>query len=113
MNNGKMNMWQVDCVKKILVALVLQWRRKQPKSCGTDRLKNINLDTLIWYAMATAKHMEKYGTHGVCKTCAKYEIMDKQSLEYKNWLKSKNYATWENDHHNGKTKCSRVNKHAM
>ena len=53
---------------------------------------------------------EVWDTYGVCKTCAKYENMDKQSLEYKNWLKSKNYATWENYHHNGKTKCSRVNK---
>ena len=48
--------------------------------------------------------------YGCCKTCKKYENMDRQSKEYEKWVNSKAYAKWKKEHEEESVVCHRVKK---
>ena len=51
-----------------------------------------------------------WDVYGCCKTCEKYERMDRQSKEYRKWVKTKAFTTWKKDHEEDSVVCHPVMK---
>lgn len=51
-----------------------------------------------------------WDVYGCCKTCEKYEKMDRKGEDYTKWVKSKQFVKWKKEHEEESVVCHRVRK---
>jgi hypothetical protein len=106
-----------------------EWYTKHKPNCGknyegSSGNMEVSIAEELWKRSLDFKMRYKYivcdgdskaytsvwDVYGCCKTCEKYERMDRQSKEYGKWVESKAYTKWKKDHEEENDVCHHVKK---